>query len=117
MAKKDKPTFNYNLEIKRLKESGPDRLYLLYGQEDYLRERFVDELKKICSADDAGFNCKRIDGPSVDMNELSEAVDSVPFFAERSYVEVRGFDVNKCKDNDVKYFHRCQVLNFFKCNQ
>jgi len=47
MAKKDKPVFNYNLEIKQLKEYGPERLYLLYGQEDYLRERFVDELKKI----------------------------------------------------------------------
>ena len=104
MAKKEKSAFNYNLEIKKLRESGPDRLYLLFGQEDYLRERFIDELKKICSADDSGFNCKRLDGPSVDMNELSEAVDSVPFFADRSYVELRGFDINKCKDNDCEKF-------------
>ena len=104
MAKKNTPAFNYNLEVKKLKESGPDRLYLLFGEEDYLRERFIDEIKKICSADDSGFNCKRLDGPAINMNELSEAVDSVPFFADRSYVEVRGFDINKCKDNDCEKF-------------
>ncbi len=98
MAKKDKPVFNYNLEIKQLKEAGPERLYLLFGQEDYLRERYIDELKKICAADDSGFNYKRIDGPSINMQELSEAIDSVPFFSDRSFVEIRGFDVNKCKD-------------------
>ena len=80
MAKKNTPAFNYNLEVKKLRESGPDRLYLLFGEEDYLRERFIDEIKKICSADDSGFNCKRLDGPAINMNELSEAVDSVPRF-------------------------------------
>ncbi|MBE7017346.1 MAG: DNA polymerase III subunit delta [Ruminococcaceae bacterium] len=104
MAKKDKPVFNYNLEIKQLKEYGPERLYLLYGQEDYLRERFVDELKKICAADDSGFNYKRLDGPSINISEFSEAVDSVPFFSERSFVEIRGFDINRCKDSECDKF-------------
>ena len=104
MAKKDKPNLNYALEVKRLREIGPERFYLLYGQEDYLRERFVDELKGICISDDSDFNFKRLDGPGISMSDLAEAVDSVPFFAERSYVEVRGFDINKCKDSDCDKF-------------
>ncbi len=102
MARKEKPKFNYNVEVKRLKERGPERLYLLYGQEDYLRERFVDELKKLCISDDMDFNYKRLDGPIPDMTAFSEAVDSVPFFAERTFVELRGFEINKCKDADCE---------------
>ncbi len=102
MAKKEKTKFNYSLEVKLLKDKGPERLYLLYGQEDYLRERYLDELKKLCVSDDLDFNYKRIDGPSINMQDLSEAVDSVPFFAERTFVEVRDFDINKCKDSDCE---------------
>jgi len=38
MAKRKKePPLNYNAEIRRLKDQGPERLYLLWGEEDYLR--------------------------------------------------------------------------------
>lgn len=106
MAKKEKTKFNYSLEVKQLKDKGPERLYLLYGQEDYLRERFVDELRKLCVNDELDFNYKRLDGPAIDMNALSEAVDSIPFFTERTFVEVRGFDINKCRDSDCEKLKR-----------
>ena len=102
MAKKEKPKFNYGLEVKQLKEKGPERLYLLYGEEDYLRERFLDELKKTCLSEEADFNYKRLDGPVIDMNRLAEAVDAIPFFADRSFVEVRGYDINKCRDSECE---------------
>lgn len=102
MAKKEKQKLNYNLEVKHLKEKGPERLYLLYGQEDYLRERFVDELKKLCVSEELDFNYKKLQGPVPDMTELAEAVDSIPFFSERSFVELRGFDINKCRDSDCE---------------
>lgn len=102
MAKKDKPKFNYSLELKYLKEHGPERLYLLSGPEDYLRERYVDELKKLCISDEMDFNYKKLSGPGLDMSELAEAIDAVPFFSEHSYVEVRGFDINKCREAECE---------------
>lgn len=102
MAKKKEQKFNYSMEIKLLKEKGPERLYLLYGPEDYLRERYVDELRKLCVNDELDFNFKRIDGPHIDMTSLAEAVDSVPFFSDRSFVELRGFDINKCRDSECE---------------
>ncbi len=102
MAKKEKSKFNYGLEVRQLKEKGPERLYLLYGEEDYLRERFLDELKKICLSDEADFNYKRLDGPAIDLGRLSEAVDAIPFFSDRSFVEVRGYDINKCRESDCE---------------
>ncbi len=102
MAKKKEQKLNYSLELKQLREKGPERLYLLYGPEDYLRERYLDELRKLCVSDELDFNFKRIEGPQVDMSELSEAVDSVPFFSDRTLVELRGFDINKCRDSECE---------------
>lgn len=45
--KKAKPNdrLNYGDVSRELKAGGPARLYLLYGQEDYLREAFLGEIK------------------------------------------------------------------------
>ena len=39
MAKKQN-SLDYNAEVKALKECPPKRLYLLSGEEDYLRDRY-----------------------------------------------------------------------------
>ena len=35
--KKEEPKLNYSAEVRKLREEGPGRLYLLWGPEDYLR--------------------------------------------------------------------------------
>ena len=102
MAKKSKPTFNYNDEVAALKANGPERLYLLYGPEDYLRERYLDALKSCCIPEADEFSYRRLDGPGIDLNELSEAVNALPFFTERTLVEVRDYDLNKCRDAEAE---------------
>ena len=102
MAKKDKPKLNYGAELKRLKEQGPERLYLLCGPEDYLRERFLEELRKCCGVTEEDFGYQRLNGQSLDLNELAQAVDALPFFAERSLVEVRDYDLAKCREADCE---------------
>lgn len=102
MAKKEK--FDYSGEIKRLNAEGPQRLYLLYGEESYLREAFFAQVKKLCIGDaDEGFDYRRIDGGTMEVSDFAEAVDAVPFLAERTLVEVRGFDMNHCREADADY--------------
>ena len=102
MAKKDKKEpLNYNAELKRLREQGPERLYMLYGPEDYLREAFLTELRRACVPSEDDFSCQRFDGPALDLGALAEAVDMLPFFSERRFVEVRDYDVNACRDADA----------------
>ena len=79
---------------------GPERLYFLSGPEDYLRECYLTELRKLCGVTEDDFGFRRLNGPAVDLNELAEALDALPFFSERSFVEVRDFDAAKCKDAD-----------------
>lgn len=92
---------NYAAEIRALKDNGPQRLYLLWGVEDYLREQYLTRLKAVCLPEgEDSFSFKRMDGPEIDLNELSQAVDAMPFLSERSFVEIRGLDLNKLKDAD-----------------
>ena len=102
MAKKNrKERLDYNAEVKRLREEGPQRLYYLWGPEDYLREAFLNELRKLCVPSEDEFSCQRFNGPAVEMTALAEAVDVLPFFSERRFVEVRDFDVGACRDSDL----------------
>ena len=105
MAKKnakDEKKLSYSQELKLLRDEGPQRLYLLYGPEDYLREQFLLALKKLClSEGEDDFSYKRLDGPELDVNALAGAIDAVPFMTERSFVELRGVDINKVRDADA----------------
>ena len=97
--KKEEVKLNYREELQKLKSGGPKRLYFLWGTEDYLREQFLSELKALCLPEgEDSFSYKRLDGPALDMQELREAVDAIPFLSERSFVELRGVDLNHLAD-------------------
>lgn len=90
---------DYNAELNSLKKSGPERLYFLHGPEKYLRELFLDELKKIClTSDDSDFSYKRFDG-DVDPEELENAINLLPFLSEHTLIELRDFDFSHAKDS------------------
>lgn len=102
MAKKEKTKFSYAAELRQMKEKGPERLYLMYGREDYLRERLLEELRKLCVPGEAEFSYRRLNGAALDLGELEEAVNALPFFTERTLVEVRDYDLNKCRDAEAE---------------
>ncbi len=98
-GRKNQSQDSYKAAVAKLQAEGPERLYLLYGEEDYLREHFVSLLREKC-LEPAGeeFNHKLLRGPALDLNRLEEAVNAVPFFAEHTLVEVRDFDFNRCTE-------------------
>lgn len=92
---------------RELKADGPGRLYLLYGREDYLREDFLRGLRALCLPEgDDGFAYHRFDAAQPDLRALAEAVNSLPFTTERTLVEVRGFDLNRCRDAEASELER-----------
>ena len=109
MAKKafGKKEFNYSEVSRELKKDGPQRLYLLHGQEDYLLARFVEELTRACLPDGVDdFSFRELDGASLNMQELSDSVNALPFASERTLTIVRGYDINHCKEGDQKALER-----------
>jgi DNA polymerase-3 subunit delta len=102
MAKKASTGIRYREEVAALRAEGPARLYLLYGPEDYLRERFLAELRQVCVPAEDEFSYRRMDGQQLDLNALAEAVNALPFFSERTLVEVRDYDINRCRESDAE---------------
>lgn len=105
MAKKqkDEVKFNYNEQIKLLKENGPERLYFIWGPEDYLSDIFVGEIKKVCLPDGGDdFSYRKISERDFSPQLLQESIDSVPFLSERTFVEVRGLDLNHLDESTVE---------------
>lgn len=101
MAKAEKKAFQYSEELKRLREEGPQRLYMLRGEEDFLRDSFLGELRSACLEEGTeAFNYHRIQGAVLDMAQLTEAVEAMPFMGERTFTEVRDFDINKLSAYD-----------------
>ncbi len=93
-----KPALNYNALLKELQEGGPRRLYLLWGEESYLLDDFVQRLRKACVGEEsAEFNARRLDGMP-DVLQVEEAVNAMPFFGERTFLELHGLEINACRD-------------------
>ena len=91
-GKKKTEVLDYGAQVRSLREQGPGRLYLLWGREDYLREQYLLELKKLClPGGEDDFSYHRFDGAELDFQALADAVDAVPFLTERTLIEVRGF--------------------------
>ena len=88
---------------KSLKEGRFARCYILYGQERYLREHYTRELRKaVLGQEDDPFNLRQYEGKELDLEELSEAVDAYPSFAEHTMVEVRDLDLFHCPEDQTK---------------
>lgn len=101
--KKNREATDYGELTRELREKGPERLYLLWGEEDYLRESFFNELKSACVGnEDDSFNLHRLNGEGLNIQALALAVDSMPFMGERTLVELRNFPVNDFREEAVE---------------
>ena len=86
-GKKKQEIQDYKVQLRALRQQGPGRLYLLWGREDYLREQYLLQLKKLCiPGGEDDFSYRRFDGAELDFQALADAIDAVPFLSERTLV-------------------------------
>lgn len=82
-------------------------VYLLFGEDGFLKKNYSEKiLKKITDADDF-FNCQKFTGES-DLQEVYDSVMQIPFGADKKYVEICDFDFEKCSKSDFERF--CELL-------
>ena len=63
-------------------------LYLLYGEEAYLRRQYRDNLRKALVPDGDTMNCSVYSGKDINANEVVDLAGTMPFFAERRVIIV-----------------------------
>ena len=79
-----------------LKEGRPENIYIFYGQESYLRQRYLDDIRQLLiPAGFEEFNYHRLSGKGLTMQELGESVEAMPMMAEHTLVTVTDLDIFK----------------------
>ena len=77
-----------------LKAGTLGNLYIFYGEESYLRQRYVDQIRTQMVPDGfEEFNYHRLPGKGLTMQELADAVEAMPMMAEHTLVTVTDMDI------------------------
>ncbi|MDE7028697.1 MAG: DNA polymerase III subunit delta, partial [Lachnospiraceae bacterium] len=71
-----------------IKSGTPGRLYLLYGEEAYLRRQYRDNLRKALVPKGDTMNCSVYSGRDISANEVVDLAGTMPFFADRRVIIV-----------------------------
>ena len=86
-----------NEAFRKLKEDiaaeNPGQLYVFYGEEDYLRQHYLKELRRICGGSFEAFDTVLLDGEQVDADSLMDAIDSFPMGSQRKLVVLRDYKI------------------------
>lgn len=94
MAREKADQTGYRRLIQAISVGSVGKLYIFYGEEDYLRDYCLGEMKKaLVEPGMEEFNFRRLQGKSLSLRELSAAVDTFPVGEGRTLVTVTDYDI------------------------
>lgn len=101
----------------QLKNKTPGKLYLFYGPEEYLKQYYLESLEKQVlqgAADD--LNKQVLDG-KLQMNALTNALETYPFFSEKKLIVLKntGAFKSKKKQDDSGEGEKTQNTELLAC--
>lgn len=108
MPPKTKPdTSGYQKLKKDLSDGKPGQLYILHGEETYLRDYYLGKLRELLLSGGLGeFNLHEIKAKDMSPHTLEEAVDCLPMMAERTLIQITDFDLFKAGEKDREAYIR-----------
>lgn len=72
--------------IQDLKNQTYKQMYLLCGEEDYLRRQYRDKLKQALVPEDDTMNYHYYEGKDINVGEIIDLAETLPFFAEKRVI-------------------------------
>ena len=63
--------------------------YLLYGDEDYLKVQYRDQLVDALLAGGDKMNLSKFEGKDINVGEVIDLAETLPFFAERRVIVIQ----------------------------
>lgn len=85
----------YETAVKELRSGNIYPIYVLYGKENFLKKRMLDDIvKRAVSEDTAEYNYSVFDGEK-SVDDFCDAAESAPFFAERRVVTLKDTELSK----------------------
>lgn len=64
-------------------------VYLLYGEEAYLRKQYRDNLKKALVTEEDTMNCNLFSGKEINENEVIDLAETMPFLQSAECLSLR----------------------------
>lgn len=84
-----------------IKARNPARLYFFYGEETFLLQHYVQQLRKILTDDlTESFNFHKLTAETFDVRSFADAVENLPMMAETTFVWVDDIDIFKLNEAD-----------------
>jgi DNA polymerase-3 subunit delta len=91
---------HFMLVIKEQIKSGNfKQFYLLYGTEAYLKKLYRDKLKTAILGDSDQMNYNCYEGKALDLKELNEVAQTLPFFSDRRLIVIEGSGLFKSQSD------------------
>lgn len=88
-----------------IKNNTLSSLYLIYGEEDFLKEYYVGSIRqKILNGVMDDFNFLKFEGAAQDKNEIAIALDTPPVMADKKLILIKYSTIFKSATEDLKKF-------------
>ena len=103
MAKRyEEPKTNPVQELKmQIKQRTTGRLYFFHGEETFLLQHYLEQLKKLLVDDlTESFNFHKLTNETFDLQSFADSVENLPMMAESTMVWVDEVDVFKLPESD-----------------
>ncbi len=75
------------------------RCYLFYGEEDYLKNLYKEQLKSAVLGDGGTMNFSYFEGKTISIPQLADAAQTLPFFSDFRFVLVENSGLFKSQSN------------------
>ena len=89
----------------QIKEKSFKGAYLLYGEEDFLKDYYSSTIADICTAEGPKeFNLMKLNTKDIDTDSVSEFILSLPFMADRKVLLLKNTDIFSKSSESAKKF-------------
>ncbi len=90
--------------VRQLKSEEYARAYYFYGKDILTVSQYSKRIAdKMISKDNAEFNLHSFEGKSLDLNELDDAVNSLPVFSDRKCILINDLNAEELTASDLNY--------------
>ena len=85
----------------QLKSGAPGRLYVFFGEETFLMNHYLGQLKKkLLEELTESFNYHRLNNETFDLQGFADAVENLPMMSEHTLVQVDDVDLFRLGEGD-----------------
>ena len=87
MAKYAEKTDDLQVLKTAIRSGAPDRLYIFHGEEVFLLNHYLEQLKKVLLDDlTESFNSHKLNNETFDIQTFADSVEAMPMMAEHTLV-------------------------------